>query len=221
MGRPQGLFIVLEGPDKSGKSTQARLLAERLRAAGYPVVHTREPGGTSFAEEVRRILLSTEHKVTPVAELLLYEASRAQHTDERLRPALAQGRVVVCERYTLSTSVYQGAARGLKTGLIETANRLATGGLRPDLTFVFDIPESEFAARDAGRIHDRLESEPADFRRRVREGYRRAKGTGLVHLDGRRPVDALQEAMLARLRPLLKRVRREGGAPAVPARSGA
>src|SRR5205823_1251155 len=109
VSRPQGLFIVLEGPDKSGKSTQARLLVERLRAQGYPVVHTREPGGTSFAEEVRRILLSTEHQVRPVAELLLYEASRAQHTDERLRPALSAGQVVVCERYTLSTTVYQGA----------------------------------------------------------------------------------------------------------------
>lgn len=217
MSRPQGLFIVLEGPDKSGKSTQARLLVDRLRSEGYPVVHTREPGGTSFAEEVRRILLSTEHAVRPVAELLLYEASRAQHTDERLRPALAAGQVVVCERYTLSTTVYQGAARGLDQRLIQTANTLATGGLRPELTFVFDIPESEFAARDAGRVHDRLESEPAAFRRKVREGYRKAKGPGVVHLDGRRPIDELQAEMLGRLAPRLKRVKRLKGREAAAA----
>ena len=204
----KGLFIVLEGPDKCGKSTQARLLVERLRAQGYPVVHTREPGGTSFAEEVRRILLSTEHSVRPVAELLLYEASRAQHTDERLRPALAEGQVVVCERYTLSTTVYQGKARGLDLKVVDTANKLATGGLKPDLTFVFDIPESEFSTRDTGRVHDRLENEGAAFRRRVREGYRRAKGAGVVHLNGRRSIEELQEALLSKLAPLLKRVPR-------------
>jgi dTMP kinase len=213
VSRPRGLFIVLEGPDKSGKSTQARLLVERLRADGYPVAHTREPGGTSFAEEVRRILLSNDHAVAPVAELLLYEASRAQHTEERLRPALAEGQVVVCERYTLSTTVYQGHARGLPLKTVELANKLATGGLKPDVTFVFDIPESEFAARDAGRAHDRLENEPAEFRRRVRDGYRKSRGAGLVHLDGRLPVEALQKSMLQRLSPLLKRAAR-AGAPA-------
>lgn len=206
--RSRGLFLVLEGPDKSGKSTQARLLVERLRAAGYPVEHTREPGGTSFAEEVRRILLSTEHAVRPVAELLLYEASRAQHTDEKLRPALAAGSVVVCERYTMSTTVYQGHARGLDLKLVETANRLATGGLKPDLTFVFDIPDREFETRDTGRAHDRLESEPAAFRRRVRDGYRKMKGKGIVHLDGRLPIDALQEKMFAALAAKLKPVKK-------------
>lgn len=214
MKRPPGLFVVLEGPDKSGKSTQARLLVERLRAQGHPVVHTREPGGTSFAEEVRRILLSTEHRVTPVAELLLYEASRAQHTEERLRPALAEGGVVVCERYTLSTTVYQGHARGLDMKTVETANKLATGGLRPDVTFVLDVTDTEFSSRDAGRVHDRLESEPAAFRRRVREGYRKAKGPGVVHLDGRLPVEDIQKAMQARLAPLLKGLPRRAKAAA-------
>jgi dTMP kinase len=201
----RGLFVVLEGPDKSGKSTQARLLVEKLRALGREVVHTREPGGTSFAEEVRRILLSTEHVVRPVAELLLYEASRAQHTDEVLRPALEGGKIVVCERYTLSTTVYQGYARGLSAKLVETANKLATGGLKPDLTFIVDIPDSEFSARDAGRAHDRLENEPAAFRRRVREGYRKARGAGVVHLDGTLPIAKLQDLILARLHPRLPR----------------
>ena len=200
-----GLFVVLEGPDKSGKSTQARLLVEKLRALGHDVVHTREPGGTSFAEEVRRILLSTDHVVRPVAELLLYEASRAQHTDEVLRPALAAGKVVVCERYTLSTTVYQGYARGLAPKLIATANTLATGGLKPDLTFVVDIPDSEFSARDTKRAHDRLENEPAEFRRRVRDGYRKARGTGFVHIDGTRPIERVQEIIMTRLGPKLER----------------
>jgi dTMP kinase len=201
----RGLFVVLEGPDKSGKSTQARLLVEKLRALGRDVVHTREPGGTSFAEEVRRILLSTEHVVRPVAELLLYEASRAQHTDEVLRPALEAGKVVVCERYTLSTTVYQGKARGLDAELVETANKLATGGLAPDLTFVVDIPDSEFSARDTKRAHDRLENEPAAFRRRVREGYRKSRGPGLVHLDGTLPVERLQGLILQRVQTALPR----------------
>ena len=204
MRTPKGLFIVLEGPDKSGKSTQARLLVAKLRALGNDVLHTREPGGTSFAEEVRRILLSNDYQVHPVAELLLYEASRAQHTEERLRPALAAGKVVVCERYTLSTTVYQGHARRLDLKLVASANKIATGGLTPDLTFVLDLPESEFGARDAGRVHDRLENEPADFRRRVREGYRKAKGRGIVRLDGRMPVAEIQARMLALLEPLTK-----------------
>ncbi len=203
---PRGLFVVFEGPDKSGKSTQARLLADALRQRGFSVVHTREPGGTSFAEEVRRILLSPDHAVRPLAELLLYEASRAQHTDEKLRPALRAGRVVVCERYTLSTQVYQGRARGIPLKTIDAANALATAGLKPDLTFVLDIPEEDFDSRDAGREHDRLEREPESFRRRVREGYRAlAPKAKAALLDGRRPVEELHRRILA---AVLKRLER-------------
>ena len=200
----RGLFIVLEGPDKSGKSTQARLLVERLRAQGRRVVHTREPGGTSIAEEIRGLVLSTKHKVHPVAELLLYEASRAQHTEETLRPALAAGKVVVCERYTMSTTVYQGCARGLDRRLVEAANRIATRGLKPDLTFVFDIADGQFKGRDTGRVHDRLENEPAEFRRRVRDGYRKMKGAGIVHLDGRKNIAALQSELLRKIAARLR-----------------
>src|SRR5438046_2406772 len=115
---PAGKFIVLEGPDKCGKSTQAALLADRLRERGFSVVHTREPGGTSFAEAIRKILLDDSHRVDPLAELLLYEAARAQHTKEKLLPALEQGQTVIAERYTLATLAYQGFARGLDLGLI-------------------------------------------------------------------------------------------------------
>jgi dTMP kinase len=203
--KARGLFVVLEGPDKSGKSTQARLLAARLKEEGHAVVHTREPGGTSFAEEVRRILLDPSHPVDPLAELLLYEASRAQHTEELLRPALAEGKIVVCERYTLSTVVYQGYGRGIDLKVVDAANALATGGLKPDLTFVFDIPDSEFAARDAHRPHDRLESEPEAFRARVRRGYKAiAQRRGVVALDGRKPVEELERIIAERMAPMLR-----------------
>jgi dTMP kinase len=196
----RGGFIVLEGPDKCGKSTQARKLVERLKSLKIGVVHTREPGGTSFAEEIRRILLDPEHRVEPLAELLLYEAARAQHTEETLRPALRAGKLVVCERYTLSTLVYQGFARGLDLGAVRKANRLATGGLLPDLTIVFDIPDRAFTERDATRRPDRLEREPGSFRRRVRLGYRRLKPRGAMAIDGRRPLEEIHETIFDRVR---------------------
>lgn len=186
---------MLEGPDKSGKSTQARLLIERLTALKIPFLHTREPGGTSFAEEIRRILLDPRHKVEPLAELLLYEAARAQHTEETLRPALKSGKLVICERYTLSTEVYQGYARGIARSLVARANALATGGLSPDLTVVFDIPDAEFGSRDVSRRPDRLENEPAAFRRRVRLGYRKLAPKGSLLLDGRKTVSELHETL--------------------------
>ncbi|HVC09949.1 MAG TPA: dTMP kinase [Elusimicrobiota bacterium] len=168
----KGAFVVLEGPDKSGKSTQAALLARALRARKIPFVHTREPGGTAFAEAIRKILLDPRHRVIPLAELLLYEAARAQHTEEKIRPALKEGRLVICERYVLASLAYQGYGRGFPLPLIRRLNALASGGLRPDLTIVLDMPESEFARRPR-RVHDRLERESAVFRARVREGYRR------------------------------------------------
>jgi dTMP kinase len=203
MARP-GRFIVLEGPDKCGKSTQAALLARRLRKLKLAVVHTREPGGTSFAEAIRRVLLDPRHKVDPMAELLLYEAARAQHTADKLRPALATGAVVLCERYTLATLAYQGHARGLGLSLTRRLNTIATAGLKPDLTIVLDIPDSEFGARPRAR-HDRLERESAEFRRRVREGYRllARREPKVILLNGRRPVKAVHEDVFRRVRALL------------------
>ncbi len=199
MARRRGLFIVLEGPDKSGKSTQARLLARALEARGLTVLHTREPGGTAVAEAVRRVLLDPSLTVDPLTELFLYEASRAQHTREKLLPALAAGRVVVSERYTLSTDVYQGLARGLGLPLTRALSRYATGGLRPDLTVVIDVPDAEFARRDRARAHDRLEREPGRFRHLVRAGYRRlARAPRTVLLDGRRAQDDLHQDILSR-----------------------
>jgi dTMP kinase len=204
MARVKGRFVVLEGPDKSGKSTQAGMLVGRLNRLKIPVVHTREPGGTTFAEAIRRILLDPKHEVDPIAELLLYEAARAQHTAHKLRPALAAGAFVLCERYTLATLAYQGYARKIPLKLVRQLNTIATGGLKPDLTIVLDIPESEFGSRHRAH-HDRLEQENSAFRRRVREGYRALarKMPGVALLNGRLPVTQLSEEIFGRVERLL------------------
>lgn len=209
-----GRFIVLEGPDKCGKSTQAALLADRLRQKGLAVVHTREPGGTSFAEAIRAVLLDTRHRVDPLAELLLYESARAQHTKEKLLPALKQGQTVIAERYTLATMAYQGFARGLDLDLIRRLNHIASFGLKPDLTIILDIPELEFGTRDKSRELDRLEKESADFRRKVREGYRKLAKTerGVVLLDGKLGIAELNERIAELVEPLLARRRPKAAA---------
>jgi len=201
--RERGIFIVLEGPDKSGKSTQAALLTRALLDAGLKAIHTREPGGTSvpFAEKIRELLLEPGNVVHPLSELLLYEAARVQHVEELVRPAVAKGAVVVCERFTLATVVYQGYARGLDPALVRRLNRVAASGVRPDLTIVLDIPESQFRKRDARRSLDRLELETAPFRKRVREGYRRAAKSEpkTVLLDGTAPKFVIHRDILDRV----------------------
>lgn len=196
--RFKGLFIVFEGPDKSGKSTQARLLADALKGRGLEVLHTREPGGTSVAEGVRKVLLDPALTIDPLAELFLYEASRAQHTNEKIIPALKAGKVVISERFTMSTDAYQGVARGLGLKTTSALNKIATGGLKPDLTILLDIPVAEFDDRDKGRELDRLERENAEFRLKVRRGYLKAAKADprAVVLDGKLPADVLQTRIL-------------------------
>ena len=207
MTRRRGAFLVLEGPDKSGKSTQARLLAEALRARGLTVLHTREPGGTSVAEGVRAVLLNPQLSIDPVAELFLYEASRAQHVAEKIRPALERGEVVLCERFTMSTDAYQGVARGLGLKTTRALNAVATGGLRPDLTVVLDIPIDEFDSRDKSRALDRLEREHVSFRAAVRKGYRRlAKARPkTVLIDATKPAEDIHRLILARAEKAVSR----------------
>jgi len=202
----RGFFLVLEGPDKSGKSTQAGLLAQALRGRGLAVAHTREPGGTSVAEGVRRILLDPALRVDARTELFLYEAARAQHVTETVRPALARGEVVVCERFTMSTDVYQGLARGLGLKTTAALNAVATGGLKPDLTIVLDVPARAFESRDPGRPLDRLEREDPAFHERVRGGYRRlARGRPKTALlDASAPADDVHRAVLAKVDKALK-----------------
>lgn len=167
----KGFFITLEGSDGSGKSVQAFLLIKKLKKLGFGAVHTREPGGTVVAEALRKILLAPKNKIFPLAELLLYEASRAQHTDEIIRPAIDSGKVVICERYTDASVAYQGFGRNIDKKIIFNLNEIATSGLVPDLTIFFDIGIEKGLARALLRGKDRLENEDLQFHRRVRKGY--------------------------------------------------
>lgn len=167
------LFITFEGPDGSGKSTQALLLKNYLLGLGYKVLHTREPGGDKIAEEIRMILLAPDNTIAPVAELFLYWASRAQHVSTLILPALQKGKIVLCERFNDATLAYQGYGRGFDHRLIKKMNTLAAYKLVPDLTFLLDLPPAEGLrrVREAKGLKDRLEKEDIRFHARVRKGY--------------------------------------------------
>jgi len=171
-------FITFEGTDGSGKSTQLRMLASELRLRGHEVVSTREPGGTPLGMRVRELLLHAEESVDPLAELLLYAADRAQHVRTLIRPALDSGHVVLSDRYADATAAYQGAGRGFPDELVSELIALATGGLMPDMTIVFDLTVEESLRRSAHRKGsggklDRLDAEDAAFYTRVRDAYLR------------------------------------------------
>ncbi len=169
---PQGRFIVLDGPDGCGKTTQARLLCHAITRMGREVRHLREPGGTPIGERVREILLDPAHEEMSVrTELLLYMASRAQLVEQVIRPALAEGAVVICERFLSSSVVYQGMAGGLGVAPVLQLGRVAVGGLAPDLTIVLDVDPATGLAR-LGRDPDRMERKAIGFHRAVRAGFR-------------------------------------------------
>ena len=168
----RGLFITFEGIEGSGKSTQVKLLVDYLTKHQLPYLTTREPGGTVISEAIRSILLNPEYaEMKPETELLLYCASRAQHTGELILPALAEGKIVICDRYYDSTYAYQGAARELDEQLIDTLTRFATYGRIPDITFLLDLPVEIGLTRIKQRQLDRLELETADFHRKVRQQF--------------------------------------------------
>lgn len=195
------MFVTFEGIDGSGKSTQAELLRARLEADGYDVVLTREPGGTPLGERIRDLLLHGGD-VSPWAEALLYAASRAQHVDEVIRPALEGGAWVVCDRYVDSSVAYQGVGRELGLERVLDLNLTAVGGLMPERTFLLALDVAALPGRLSGD-HDRLEREPGDFHARVTQGYRE-----LVHrfpdrfvvLDASRSPEALAEEVHGALR---------------------
>ncbi len=170
----RGTFVTFEGCDGSGKTTQLGLLREALMARGVEVLITREPGGTEFGEVVRNILLDPHGPDrTILAELFLYSAARAEIVHRVIRPALMAGRVVLAERFTDSTIVYQGYAGGISLESIEKVNRIATGGISPDLTFVLDVCDPQvFDERLAPKQKDKIESRDDSYHSRVREGYR-------------------------------------------------
>ena len=170
-----GAFITFEGIDGCGKSTQLRLLASELRVRRLDVVTTREPGGTPLGQKLRAALLDVQEQVDPLAELLVFAADRAQHVRSLLRPSLAANKIVLSDRYADATVAYQGSGRGFQPELIQEIVQLATEGLQPDLTLLFDlsVPESAVRTRKrvAARHSDRLDSEDAAFHTRVRDAY--------------------------------------------------
>ncbi len=174
-----GCFITIEGIEGCGKTTQVRLLARRLKEEGHRVKVTREPGGCPIADQVRSILLNADNRaMTPLTELLLYAAARAQHVREVVTPALEAGEIVLCDRFTDATIAYQGHGRGLDLDVIRRLNQLATGGVRPDLTLLLDCPAETGLKRAISRINnskgpreERFELESLRFHERVREGY--------------------------------------------------
>ena len=179
-----GRFIVLEGGDGSGKSTQLPRLADWLRGRGLEVVVTREPGGTNLGQSLRALVLDGEESIDPTAEALLMAADRAQHVSEVVRPALEQGAWVVTDRHVPSSLVYQGVVRGLGADAIESVNAWATGGLAPDLVIVLDVSESVATTRRPGDP-DRLEREGDTFHAGVRAAYRElAAERGWSVVDG-------------------------------------
>ena len=171
----RGLFITFEGVEGAGKSTQIRRLATSLEKEGVSVLITREPGGTPISERIREVLLERKHhKMVSTTELLLYAAARSQHVAQCIAPALAEGQIVISDRFGDATVAYQGHGRGLDLELIHHLNRVATDGLVPDLTIVLDVPVKVGLgrARRRRRSMDRLEMEDFEFHQRVREGYR-------------------------------------------------
>ncbi len=204
------MFITFEGIEGCGKSTQAKLLCEALIDRGFSVVLTREPGGTPAAEELRSFLLKPRNeKFPPFAELSIYEAARAFHVENLIKPSLSEGAVVICDRFTDSTLAYQGYGRGIDLSLVEWLNREATGGLKPDLTVLIDLPVEKAFRRISDRRKDRMEQEDFEFHERVRQGFLRIaekEPERFLIVDGRKTVEEIHEevlkAVLRRLRAL-------------------
>ncbi len=204
-----GLFITLEGPEGSGKSTQIPLLAAWLKSLGWDVLVTREPGGTAIGERVRALVHDPQHaEMAATAEILLYSASRAQLVAEVIRPALVAGKIVLCDRYYDSTYAYQGYGRGLSLEALRQITEFATTGLRPDVTFLLDLPVEEGLRRRVigGEEMNRLDREAVAFHRRVRCGYQTlaaAEPGRWVTVDALAAVDEVQQQLRAYVRARL------------------
>lgn len=202
------MFIAVEGPDGAGKTTLVRLLHDRLVASGRNVVRVREPGGTPVAERARAIVLDPTLDVGAEAELFLMLAARADLVRRVIRPALDEGRVVLADRFALSTVAYQGHGRGLSQEAVAQAIALATGGLVPDLTIVLDVSPAVVRQRrgSGGRTRDRLEREDNVFHDRVAQAFRSATGPGIVHVDADGGIEEVLGAAWTALKDTLPEV---------------
>ncbi len=210
----RGVFITFEGPEGSGKSTQLRMLAKKLREAGVDVLETAEPGGTPIGMQIRRVLLDSQNQeLCATAELLLMFASRAQNVAQSILPALSEGRIVLCDRFTDSTLVYQGVARGLGAELVYEVDRIACRGLVPDLTLMIDIDTETGLARANRRnqraqdVETRMEEQDISFHRKVREAYRQLASDEpqrVKLINGAREESAVTAEVWAAVEPLLR-----------------
>ena len=204
----KGMFITFEGVEGCGKSTQAKMLAEFLRQKKYEVLLTREPGGPKISEQIRDILLEKHNReMLPETELLLYMASRSQHTGEWIIPALKKGNIVISDRYFDSTLAYQGAARKINLNIIDTITRFATFGLVPTVTFLIDLPPESGLARINKADADRLEKESLEFHRKVREGFlmiaKREKR--FIVIDGTKTIAEIRQIITEKIKQMLGR----------------
>jgi dTMP kinase len=199
MGNLAGRFIVFDGPDGSGKSTQFTRFADACRQAGLTVCEVREPGGTSIGEQIRRVLLDPEnHDMSLRCEMMLYMASRAQLVEQTIRPALERGELVLADRFISSTLAYQGTAGGMTPEEILAVGRVAVGAHWPDLTVVFDVDE-RIAATRLNPLLDRMERKGEEFHRRVRQGFLAQAGAEpdrYLVVDATKEADAVTEAMM-------------------------
>ncbi|MFP3879925.1 MAG: dTMP kinase [Dehalococcoidia bacterium] len=201
-----GLFIAFEGGEGCGKTTQAKLLTDKLQQHSIPVVLTHDPGGTALGNEIRRLLKKERGcPISPQAELFLFAASRVQLVAELIRPALEEDKVVVCDRFAYSTAVYQGYGRGLDPASVEMINNMATQNLEPDLNILLDISPEQGLARKQN-LRDRFESENLSFHRRVRDGYVKLAGAQTdrwLTIDGTLPKMQIAEIIWDKVNKLL------------------
>ncbi|MCC9626636.1 dTMP kinase [Thalassospira sp. MA62] len=195
------MFITVEGPDGSGKSTQLQLLVENLKQKGYDIVVTREPGGTTVGNQIREVLLSPDHhEMTPRVEMMLYAASRAQNVEQVIRPALERGAIVLCDRFIDASIAYQGYGLQYDLDQIRSLNEWATNGLTPDLTFLFDLNPERARARmkDRGQL-DRIESRDQAFHERVYAGFQtllKQYPERIVRIDANQSIECIQDEVL-------------------------
>ena len=201
----KGLFITFEGCDGCGKTTQLELLAKYLQDKGYDVIKTREPGARGLGETLREILLNYDGEVSSNCESFLFLADRAQHIDTIVKPAIDAGKIVLCDRHIDSTAAYQGYGRGLDIEQINYLNNIATSGLKPNLTLLFDVDTETSMAR-VGKNKDRMESAGIEFQEKVRRGYlelAKAEPKRIRVFDSRKTIEQLHQEVLGTIAPLL------------------
>jgi dTMP kinase len=202
------VFITFEGIEGCGKTTQIELLYTYLQGKGHRVIKTREPGGTAFGESLRSSFLNTATKVYPLSELLVFMAMRAQHVDELILPALKEGTIILCDRFTDASFAYQGYGRGIDLSLIETLNKLVVKGIKPDLTILLDCPVEKGLTRKAESVlMDRFEKEELSFHGKIKNGYEKLveeDPTRFFVINGTLDINTIHKAISEKVEDLLK-----------------